>query len=315
MKQSQIILRFLLPPRQDAAEAVHPAMRSFHNPAPSFKASLMFDRLGFFASGSNVGCITKLLHQISYLTRIVSLIQRHTLRLFFCRFRTLYRNTFYRCLNHSLDWARDRLAVVPICSIDCQADRHTTCLGQQTSFNAFFGPIRRVRAGFSPRQAALLSWHRPSVAKTNQYLSTRHSLAEPVPTVSEKPRLGSTPGIGYGLCCWSKYRSHSKRSIDNQSGAQKEFHSWPCGRVASACHHRSDVYLGALVSVARFFPIIRLKSCICFLLFVFSSLSPFKGIIAFEMYRPFRGYSDRHLIPQRNYLGTMRIVTYILLWT
>jgi hypothetical protein len=40
--------------------------------------------------------------------------------------------------------------------------------------------------------------------------------------------------------------------------------------------------LGALVSVARFFPIIRLKSCICLLFFVFSSLTLFKGIIAFE---------------------------------
>jgi hypothetical protein len=30
------------------------------------------------------------------------------------------------------------------------------------------------------------------------------------------------------------------------------------------------------------FPIIRLKSCICFLFFVFSSLNPFKGTIAFE---------------------------------
>jgi len=282
MKQSQIILRFLLLPRQDAAEAIHPAMRAFHNPAASLEASFMFDGLGFFTSGSNVGCITKLFHQISYLARVVSLIQRHTLRLLFCRFRTLYRNTLYRCLNHPLDCARDRLAVVPICSINCQANRHTTCLSQQTSFNAFFGPIRRVWAGFFPHQVGLLSWHRPSVAKTNQYLSTGHSLAEPVPTVSEKPRLGSTPGIGYGPCCWSKYRSDSRRSIDNPSGAQKEFHSWPCGRASSACHHRSDVYLGALVSVARFFPIIRLKSCICFLLLVFSSLSPFKGIIAFE---------------------------------
>jgi hypothetical protein len=37
-----------------------------------------------------------------------------------------------------------------------------------------------------------------------------------------------------------------------------------------------------LVSAARFLPIIHLKSCICFLFFVFSSLSPFKGSIAFE---------------------------------
>ncbi len=274
MKQAQIILRFLFPSSQDAAEAVHPAMRPFHNPAPSFEAGFMFDGLGFFTSGSNVGCITKLFRQISYLIRIIGLIQRHTLRLLFCRFRTLYRNTLYRCLNH--------LAVVPIGSVDCHADRHTPCLGQQTSFNAFFGSIRRVWAGFFPHPGGLLSWHHPSVAKTNQSLSIRHSLVEPVPIVSEKPRLLSTPGIGYGLCYLNKYLSHSRRSIGSPSGAQKEFHSWPCGRVFSACPHQSDVYSGALVSGVRFSPITRLKSCICSLPLVFSSLSPFKGINASE---------------------------------
>jgi hypothetical protein len=34
-----------------------------------------------------------------------------------------------------------------------------------------------------------------------------------------------------------------------------------------------------LVSRARFFPIIRLKFCIGFLFFVFSSLNPFKSIM------------------------------------
>ena len=42
------------------------------------------------------------------------------------------------------------------------------------------------------------------------------------------------------------------------------------------------MYSGASVSAARFFPIVRLKSYICFLFFVFSFLNPFKGIIAFE---------------------------------
>ena len=265
MKQAQIILRFLFPPRQDAAEAVHPAMRPLYNPSASLEAGFMFDRLGFFASGSNVGCITKLFHQISYLTRIVSLIQRHTLRLLLCRFRTLYRNTLYRCLHH--------LAVMAICSIDCQADRHTTCLGQQTSFNTFFGPIRRIWAGFFPRQAGLLLWHRPSTARTNQSLSTRHNLSEPVPTVAEKHRLRSTPEIASVLCCLNKYQSRSRRSIDNLSGVQKEFRPWPCGPAPLACHRRNDVYSGASVSAARFFPIVRLKSYICFLVSVQADLA------------------------------------------
>jgi hypothetical protein len=43
MKQSQIILRFLFPSCQDAAEAVHPAMRPFHYPASSLEAGFMFN--------------------------------------------------------------------------------------------------------------------------------------------------------------------------------------------------------------------------------------------------------------------------------
>ena len=274
MKQSQIILRFLFPTRQDAAEAVHPAMRAFHNPTASLEASFMLDRLGFFPPGSNVSGITKLSDQTSYLARIVSLIQRHTLRLFFCRFRTLYRDTFYRCLNH--------LAVMPIRSIDCQADRHTPCVGQQTPFNAFLSPIRRVWAGFSPRPMGLWSWHHPSTARTSQSLSTRHSLSEPVPTVSEKHRLGSTPEIARGLCCSNRCRSRSAHSIDNRSAKQKGCHPLLCDRALAVCRRRNDAYSGASVSTAQFSPMICLKSCICSLFYVYSSLNPFKGIVAFE---------------------------------
>jgi len=274
MKQTQIIFRFLFPPRQDAAEAVHPTVRTLHNPAASFETSLPFDSLRFLATCTNVGCITKLFYQISYLARIITLIQAYTLRLFLCRLRPFYRNTFYRRLYH--------FAVMPVCSGNCQANWYAGCLGQQTPFNAFFGLIRRVWAGFFPRQAGLLLWHRPSTARTNQSLSTGRSLSEPVPRVGEKHRLWSTPEIASALCCSNKYQSRSRRSIDNRFAAQKIFHSLLCGPALSACHHRNDAYSGASVSAARFFPIVRLKSGICFWFFVFSSLNPFKGTIAFE---------------------------------
>jgi len=274
MKQTQIILRFLFPSYQDATKPVHPAMRPLHNPAASLEACFTFDCLSFFTSGSNVGCITKLFHQISYFTGIISLIQRHTLWVLLCRFRTLYRNTLYRCRNH--------LAVMPICSINRQADRHTVGFRQQTSFNAFFSPIRRVWAGFFPRQAGLLSLRRPWTAKTSQYLSIHRSLPEIVPIVSERPRLWSTLENGCGLCYLNKYLFRSERSTDSRFAGQKRFHPWLCDLALEACHHRNDGYLDALATAAQFSPITRLKSCICFLFFVSSSLNPFKGIIAFE---------------------------------
>jgi len=274
MKQSQIILRFLFPPREDTPKAVHPAMRPFHNPAASPEASFVFNRLGFFASGSNVGCISELFHQITHLARIISLIQRHTLRLLLCRFRTLYRNALYRCRNH--------LAVMPICSLDCQADRHTVGFRQQTSLNAFFGPIRRIWAGFFPRPAGPWSLRHPWAAKTSQYLSIRHSLPEPAPIVSERPRLWSILETGCGLCYLSKYLFRSVRSTESRCAGQKRFRPWLCDPVLVACHRRNDGYSDALAAVARLFPITGLKSYICLLSFVFSSLNPFKGIFAFE---------------------------------
>ena len=274
MEQTQVILRFLFPPCQDTTKAVHPAMRPFHNPATSFEASFTFDCLSFFTSGSNVGCITKLFHQISYLARIVSLIQRHTLRLLLCRCRTFYRNTLYRCLNH--------LAVMPICSINCQPDWHTTCLGQQTSFNTLFSPICRVWAGFFPRPAGPCSWRHPWAAKTSLSLSAHHSFAEPTPKASEKLRLWSTPETLNERCCSNKYRFRLMRSTDSRFAIQKRFHPWLCDLEPVACHHQTDGYLDVLATADRFFPITGLKSYIGFLFFVFSSLNPFKGNDAFE---------------------------------
>ena len=72
------------------------------------------------------------------------------------------------------------------------------------------------------------------------------------------------------------------RSTDSRFAIRKISHPSLCDLALSVCRHQNDEYLGALAVIARFFPIIRLKSCIGFLLFVFSSLNPFKGTIAFD---------------------------------
>ena len=274
MKQSQVILRFLFPPRQNAAKTVHPTVRPFRNPATSFETRLPFDRLRFFATRTNMSGITKLFYQISHLTRIITLIQTHTLRLSLRRLRTLYGNTFYRSLKH--------LAIMPIRSVNRQTNRHTRCFGQQTPFNAFLGPIRRVWASFFPRPAGPCSSHRPWPAKTSQSLSTRHSLAEPSPRVSEKFRQLSTLGSASEPCYLNKYPSHSVRSTDSLFAIQKRLRPWLCDPAPVACRHQNDACSDVLAATAQFPPITRLKFYICSLSFVFSSLNTFKGTIAFE---------------------------------
>jgi len=249
-------------------------MRSFHNPSPSFETSLSFNGLGFFSSRTNMSCITKLFYQISDLARIITLIKTHTLGTSFSRLRPFHRNTFYCCLYH--------FAIMPIGTVNRQANRDAGCFGQQTAFNAFFSPVRRVWACFFPRPAGLLSWRHPSTAMTSQSLLTHHNFPEPLPRVSEKLRLLSTPEIVSGPYCWNKYRSHSMRSIGSRFAIRKIFRPLPCDPALLVCRRQSDVCLDALAATAQFFSITRLKFCICSLFSFFSSLNPFKGISAFE---------------------------------
>ena len=279
MNKSKVVLRFLLPTDQDTAEAIHPTVCSLRHPTACFEANLMLDRLSFFTARANMGGIGKFLDQSSYLTGIISLVQTHPLRLLLRRLWARDRDTLKGRLDH--------FAVMSIRPGNRHANRYSVGFRQQTSFNALFGPIRRIGAGFSPRPAGPLSWPHPSTAKTNQSASTRHSLPKPGPRVSEKLRLGSIPGIVNGLCCSNKYLSHSMRSIGSRFATQRICRPWPGGLGLSVCPRRNDAYWDASVSKARSFPIVRLKSCICFLFSVFSFLNPFRGTSASE----YIGYS------------------------
>lgn len=279
MKQRQVIFRFLFPTRQNAAKAVHPAMGPFHNPTASLETGLVLDRLGFFATRTNMSSIAKRLYQITDLTRVIPFIKTHTLFFSFCWRWPFYGNTFYRRLCH--------FAIMPIGSVNGQANRDTAGLGQQTTFNAFFSSVCRVWACFFPHPAELWSWRHPSIATTSQSLSTHHNPPASSSKVSEKHRPGSTPEIVSEPCCWNKCRFHSERSIDSRFSRQKEHRPLPDDPALSVCRRQSDVYSDVSVSMARFFPITRLKSCIDSWFSVFSSLNPFKGIVAFE----YIGYS------------------------
>ena len=279
MKQRQIIFRLLFPTRQDAAKAVHPAMCPLYNPAAGFETSLMLNSLCLFATRMNMSGIAKLFHQVSYLTRIITFIKAHTLFFPFSRPWPLHWNTFYSRLCH--------FAIMSISSINRQAYRYSVTFSKQTTLNAFFSPVRRVWAGFFPRQAELLSWHHPLIAMTNQYLSTHHNFSMLSSRVSEKLRLRSILESVNEPYCWNKYRSHLMHSTGSRFAIRKEYHPSLCDPALSVCRHQSDEYSDVSVSMARSFPIIRLKSCIYFLFSFFSSLIPFKGTIAFD----YIGYS------------------------
>jgi hypothetical protein len=254
-------------------------MCSFYNPPASFETSLVLNRLCFFATRTNMSGIAKFSHQVSYLTRIITLIKTHALFFPFSWLWSFHWNTFYSGFCH--------FAIMSIRTIYRKANRYSRTLGKQTAFNAFFSPIRRVWTGFFPRQAGLLSWHHPSIAMTSQYLSVHRNLSKPSSIVSEKLRLVSIPENVNGQCYLNRCRFHSRRSIDSQFVIRKESRPLIFDPALSACRHQNNEYSDVSVSMARSFPIIRLKSCIYFLFSVFSSLNPFKGTIAFD----YIGYS------------------------
>ena len=274
MNQSQVILRFLFPSSQDAAEAIHPTVGPLHNPATSLEACLSFDSLSFLTACFYVGRIAKLLYQITHRVIIITFVQTHTLRISLAGLGTLYRNTLQSSI--------DQFAIMPIRSINHQTNRYAIGFSKQTSFDAFFGPIRRVWAGFFPHLMGLWSWLRPWIAKTNRCLSIRRSLPRPFPRVPGTRLRGTTLETASGLCYWNKYRSRLGHSIDNRFAAQKIFRPSPFDPTLWACRRQNGAYSYVLAVKSRFFSIIRPKSYTCSLFSGCSSLNPFKGTIAFE---------------------------------
>jgi len=279
MNQSQVIFRFLFPSGQDTAESVHPAMGPLHHPTTRLEAGLSFDRLRFLAAGLDMGRITELSDQISHRVIIITFVQTHPLWILFVGLGTLDRNTLQRRLN--------QFAVMPIGAVNRQANGYATGFGQQTALNAFFGPIRRIRAGFFPRPAGLWSSRRPSTATTSRCLSIHRNLPKPFPTASKTPQPGSILETVSERCCWNKSPFRLMRSIGNRFAGRKRFRPWLCGPAPWAARRQNDGCSYALAVTALFFAIVRPKSYIGSLFFASSSLNPFKSILAFE----YIGYS------------------------
>jgi len=274
MNQSQVIFRFLFPSGQDAAESVHPAMGPLHHPTTRLKAGLSFDRLRFLAARLDVGRITELPDQISHRVIIITFVQTHSLWILLVGLGTLDRNTLQRRFH--------QFAIMPIGAINRQANRYAMGFCQQTPFNSFFGPIRRIGACFFPRPAGLWSWLRPWIAMTSRCLLIHRNLLGSFPTASGILPPGSTLETVSGRCCWNKYPFRLRRSIDSRFAGRKRFRPWPSGPAPWAGRRQNDEYSCALAVTTLFFAIIRPKSYTGSSCFASSSLNPFKSILAFE---------------------------------
>src|ERR671915_757083 len=80
MQHTQIVSYLLLPPHQQAAEAVHPGVGPFHHPAPRPIAWYRRFLLLLFPTATDVGCVPPLGHQLLDLRIIIPLVQTDMLR-------------------------------------------------------------------------------------------------------------------------------------------------------------------------------------------------------------------------------------------
>jgi len=232
MKQSQLIRRLLFPPRQDAAEPVHPTVRPFDHPTPGLEAGLALDRLGFLAPSFDVGGISEFLHQVADPIVVVSFVQAHALRMIPRRLGTFD--------GHALQGGFHHFGVVPVGTVNRQSNRNSRSFGQHATFDAVFGSIRGVGAGFFPRPTGPWSSRRPSTAKTSRCLSVRRTPVGLGPRASEKPRRRSISGTTDGPPNSNRFRWRLARSIGSPSVTRRRPHSWPSGQALADCGSPAD---------------------------------------------------------------------------
>ena len=144
---------FFCPADEYSAEAVEPADGSFYNPASRFEPCVAFDFFCFFSAWAHVECEAEFFCEFLHFAADVSCVKAQVLFAFACWLGPFYLNVF-KC------WAR-HFYVMPVGAVCSNADWHSFCFNEQTSFCAYFCPVCRVFASFFFRRVVLLSLRHP----------------------------------------------------------------------------------------------------------------------------------------------------------
>ena len=140
MQHSQVSFSEFLPSHQDATEAIHPTMGALHYPAPGLETGFVLDGLCFLATCPDMGGKAKLFHDLSYLIKIVPLVQTQPLRHGFRRLRSVGQDRLQRVPHH--------LHVMPVGAVNSNSYRDARGLCQQATLDTLLATVRRVRTRF-----------------------------------------------------------------------------------------------------------------------------------------------------------------------
>src|ERR671924_1348737 len=230
MQQGEVVLGLLTPADQDAAEAVHPAVRPLHHPPPRLVAGPALHPLRLLLLGRDVRREAELLRDLLHLIVGVAPVQAEALRRLRGRVGPLDGDTFQRLPDH--------LHVGEIGAVDGQADRDAVRLDQQAALGPELGAVGRVFAGLFPPPAGPWSCTRPCSARTSRSPSSRRRPSARPPTwPGRRPPL---PSAGSGRGRWSRGRS-GWRPAPSTGSRCAGGRGWPpCrrGRGWAACRRR-----------------------------------------------------------------------------
>src|SRR5262245_40618056 len=216
MQKAQIVAHFLVPPDQDAPEAIHPTVCAFYHPPPGFAPRLCLQRLGFFPPCPDVGGEAKLLQEVSHLVIIVAFIQAQPLRRVGGWIGPLH--------SHTLDGLPSHLEILAVRTVHREPERHAATVGEEAALGAVLAAVRGVLAHLFPPREGLWSWLRPSPAMPSQCPVRRHILRAPVPIRPRKRPPPSTLGSDDGPHCASRARWRPRRPTGSRCGARRKWH-------------------------------------------------------------------------------------------
>lgn len=140
-------------------------MRSLHHPPSRLPPRILFHTLCLFSPRSNRGNEVKSPEQHTHFIKVVSFIEAHALPFLLCRLRSFDRNTYDGFFRH--------LEIIPVRSVDGNADRDTLSFSEQAPFCPLFCAVSGIRPSFFPLQAALLSSLHPSNRSSSRCPSIR----------------------------------------------------------------------------------------------------------------------------------------------
>ena len=234
MQKGDVVGGRLVPTDQYPPEAVQPTVSAFHHPAAGFEASFLLDGLGLFAPAADVRREAELVQGAAHLTKVVALIQAHTLG----GLRTGYGSRHWQTVHRG----PHQLHVVAVGSVHCQSHRNTLSFGQQAALDPALTPVGGIGPGFSPRPGALWSVPHPCSASSSPDLAIRRSVPVPSAIVPGIPRRPPIPGSANER--WSRSRCPWRPTLSTGSryAARRICHWRKSGRALGAGRRPEDGY-------------------------------------------------------------------------